>query len=495
MGRTLTLSPEQLKPVYSDSQLNLCLAVPGSGKTSVLTERVRRLRKKGRTLSLTFSRKAAQEIERRLEGQDTHCKVQTIHGWCLSVVREEWQTLGRIVGSRSWPAEPEVISGKEELSVIRQLLPERDPRKAHASIVSLRELGISPEQALQLMSQGHFLGGARERDVLDWATYELGRLRLGLLIFEDMAPLAETILTMPGTAVKACRWDHVCLDEAQDTSGVQWRAIRPLLLSTETTLVVGDSNQRIYGWRGADGAVMKHLGERPDTVVFRLSRSFRSLGAIAKLANALVGDRASFIETPLEGGRVVVGGYETREAEVEAVLAEAGPGSAILSRTNGYLEMFERQLIAGAVPYTGAAFYRSDHIESLAAFFRRGGQMDLVPQAFLENERYGFAERADIRLALQIAEERGVDSFLSLVQDSGDAKSGVVLATGHSAKGLEWDRVFVVGCHPGHVPHRLSHDSKEETNLLYVMASRARVECHVSYVGEPSSLLVEAGLA
>lgn len=492
MYQEIELSHEQLAPVYSDAQINVTLSVPGSGKTTVLVERAKRLRRQTSEdiLALTFSRRAAADIEKRI-GSDPNIKVSTIHGFCFGIIRENWEQLGKLLGVQRWPDTPVVCDERQELKLLSELFPTSDTKRMLDTFRELRKLGTDPQTLAGLVRGGVYLRVSKEL-ISQWSEYEQRKLAQGLLTYEDMATLAEILLPLPDVSTSLSnRYPHILIDEAQDTSHIQWRIIRTLVANAKTTLAVGDLNQSIYGWRDADGTILKRLGEQESAAVFHLRRSYRSKGLITKLANLICPDRKSKIEGHTDSGTLDVRRYSSEAEEVQAVVSSLEGNCAILSRTNAYLESFERELIKRGIPYKGAAFYRSPHIRALASFVKRvsGDHVDAASRAFLKNEDYSKVEKEDFKLALRVIKEQGAPFFLDLVEGATTEGEGVTLMTGHGAKGLEWDRVWVVGVTEGRIPHSKSTDPQEESRLLYVMITRAREALHLSYVGTPSSLL------
>ena len=283
------------------------------------------------------------------------------------------------------------------------------------------------------------------------------------------------------------------IDEAQDTSDQQWKILRPMVLNSVTSFVAGDVNQAIYGFRNADGSILSSMTQMKDAVTFRLSQSFRSGSLITNLANKLCYDKASQIIPQDHLGSVQVNKFVTAEEEVDWVLKNVCKNSAIISRTNSYLEKFERACIEKETAYLGKSFYRSNHISDLYKFLSDFGGVEVVPlieKAYINNTSYLRAEVEDFKLVVSIINKEGLKKFLNLVETSRLLEgTGVTLTTGHASKGLEWERVFVVGCYTGHIPHRMSSDDREERNLFYVMTTRAREELILSCVGEPSIYL------
>ena len=494
MVKRLKLSYEQTKIIFSNNRINLALAVPGSGKTTVLVERAQRLEKEGKVLVLTFSKRATEDITKRLVFTEKDCRIQTIHSWCLDVLTSAWDDLGRFFGSTEWPDAPIVLDEEEEYKFLEKHFPDEKNQKIFESIKKFRMFGIPPEQAYNLSNQGVSLGKTETKDLQFWKEYESFRQLKGLVTFDDMPHYAKQAFLVSAAARKHLDWDHFLLDEAQDTSVSQWDAISSLTMNVKTALFVGDANQRIYGWRGADGSIMTKVERMKESTIYTLSQSFRSSQEVANLANNLVGDKKTKIYTEKVGGSISTNGFETIEDEVAHVINNLQPDSVILARTNSYLEPFERELIRRNIPYSGAGFYKSDHIKGLVSLLEKDPTVLIAKTLFLDNERFSKIHRQDFELAFELIDSVGVEEFLKRARPQSTTTSTVTLLTGHGAKGLEWNNVFVVGVSAGVIPHRLSSDQLEERNILYVMVSRARDNTHITFTKQPSSFLIEANL-
>ena len=321
--------------------------------------------------------------------------------------------------------------------------------------------------------------------------YHFLDLSKGFINFDDMVDLAEHLIPLPFVATELSRkYSHILIDEAQDTSDQQWRILRPLVLNSMTSLVVGDYNQSIYGWRNADGSILLNMAQMKGAVTFRLSQSFRSGSLIAALANKICYDKTSQIVPQDHLGSVKVVKFENTESEVEWVLKNVDKDTAIISRTNSYLEKFERVCVENDIYYQGKSFYRSNHINDLYKFvieFTGSNVISIIEKAYINNNSYLKTEIDDFKLVVSLINKEGLPRFIDLVGKSLLLDgTGVTLTTGHASKGLEWKRVYVVGCHSGHVPHRASNDDREERNLFYVMTTRAMGELILTCQVEPS---------
>ncbi len=495
-----TLTHEQLKVVLSNCKVNTCLAVPGSGKTTVLTRRVERLwqETKEPILVCTFSNKAVKDITKKIDPEILqYVKIQTIHSLCYNIVKSYWSVVGELIGGDEWPKEPVLVDKIKELELIDDFLKDKDKSKFYDKLEEFRAFNMSPHIILRLFKKGVYFGKFSQQDIEVWAKYEKYRLAKGYINFDDMAELAAMIMPIPEVAIGTSKlYRHILIDEAQDTSEAQWTVLRPLVAHAETVLVVGDVNQSVYGWRCADGSVLSGLGYLQNSVVFKITESFRSGSLVAKFANMIVRDKSSQIRTKNEPSTFTVTRKESREEEVDYVLSKADKDTAIISRTNSYLEAFERECIRRQINYTGSSFYRSLHIRNLwrtiSNFDDDKNMIEFIEKGYCENITYTNIEREDFKLAVRIIKKEGVSTFKELMDKSNSMndEEALTLTTGHAAKGLEWPKVFVVGCHNGQIPHRLSTDDDEERNLFYVCVTReAGKGLEITYVKDPSRYL------
>jgi DNA helicase-2/ATP-dependent DNA helicase PcrA len=504
------LTDEQLKVVECDHKIVLCAACPGSGKTTTLRARALRLWETYQQplLIVTFSNKAADDVRKKIDSSLLNViQVKTIHKLALDLIKDYWQVLGSLVGGSEWPGEPEVAVKQRELTLIQEFDPRANYLRRYELLSKMRAFGIQPGQLISLIRRGVYFAAVTEEELNWWRSYESFRLSRGLLTFDDMVYWATRLLTYPEVSTRYVRrWSHLLVDEAQDTSPDQWELLRPLITNCESTLVVYDHNQAIYGWRGGDAQELHGMALLCDAVSFRITQSFRSGKRISSFANGLCPDKRSVIRPVRETqGAVQYMAFDTPEKEVQWVLSTCDAGSAILARTNSYLEAFERQLIERNQPYQGVGFYRSRAVVAMVREIQElttGVELSedaivrVLSKTFVDNLQYDRIERQEFARALRVAKTEGTSTLLRLVEDAKRLESkGVTLATGHSSKGLQWPTVHIVGCHDGLVPHRLSADLEEERRLMYVMATRAEDLMTISWVGGRSRFLTEEALA
>lgn len=611
------LNPEQAQAVATTEGPVLVLAGAGSGKTRVITVRGAKLIHDGlppaSLLCVTFTNKAAEEMRERLTGLLPKRArggaeppfIGTFHSFCLTLLREHGSLLG--LGERI-----HLCDAADQITGIRGALREAGindlsvkPRAIQGQISLLKNKLITPDQARRAARDD-----AEEllADVFEAYQDWLGRSRL--LDFDDLLTRGvELLRTQEGVRdMVRDRFRYIQVDEYQDTNLVQYELLRALAGRDGNLCAVGDDDQSIYAWRGAD--VTKILSFERDfqnAKVVVLDRNYRSTPQILEAANKVVAHNPNRhekeLKSQLPGGHPVqafTAPDEASEADHVAIqiqdrvrIKEALWGDfAILFRTTTQPRPFEEQLRLRGIPYVliggqsffdrkeirdllaylksavnpddeasllrilncpprgigktsveralafatekrisvGAAFDRADEMEklgpkaaksaqglrqSLATWLERA-EPERLPEAIEELiELVGYEEELEraykdeatrAKRAAALADlvemaRRHVDrrkrpslrKFLDeLTLSSGDRddkaskldRDAVALMTLHSAKGLEFREVFLVGFEEGILPHARSvqeDNVDEERRLAYVGMTRARERLVISW--------------
>ncbi|HEY5245824.1 MAG TPA: ATP-dependent helicase, partial [Acidimicrobiales bacterium] len=342
---------------------------------------------------------------------------------------------------------------------------------------------IGPESYEEEARRHHRRPAAGTAKMADlYGRYEAARHRQGALDFDDLLWRAADVLAEDPTFAAAVRWRnrHVFVDEMQDVNPAQFRFLRLLVGDDPDLFVVGDPNQCVYGWNGADPSLLDRLPETfPGTRVLRLDENHRCSPQVVAVASAALGLSGATSPTSSRPDGVVprVTEHATDADEARWVARQVWtahrPGRrwaelAVLARTNGQLAALTDALSAERVPYRLA-----------------GGS--LGPASDLRAQR-----TASGTLAVQPVDDRddgprsdGPDStgFGSTGEAPEDADA-VTLTTFHRAKGLQWPAVFVVGLSDGLVPIASARSSgalDEERRLLYVALTRAEIELTCSW--------------
>ena len=521
------LTEAQAAAVVSDGAPLVILAGAGSGKTRVLTRRIAWRIAEGRAdgrhvLALTFTRKAAGELRSRLGSLGVHEQVAagTFHALAYAQLRQRWAD--RDI------TPPSLLQRKVPLvAELRGRV--RDGAAPHIDLVAEIEWAkarlIAPDRYEEEVGRiGRTTPIAPTPMAVLYARYEEEKKRRRMVDFDDLLLLCGKALRDDTEFAASQRWRfrHLFVDEFQDVNPAQAALLEGWRGANTDLCVVGDPNQAIYAWNGAEPTFLTRFCDRePGATVVRLDDSFRSSPQILAVASAVLGDDAQPLRAHRSDGRLPsVRSYANEQDEARAVARGVRdrhrPGSswsdlAVLARTNAQLVVMEEALRTAGVPYRvrgGAPFLdRSEVAEALGALRRRPGtlaeRLSWLADTVLEDgdDTPAAAERrGNLRELVRLGQEYDaaggaptLDGFLgwldaTLRGDNGATTAdGVELATFHAAKGLEWPIVFLVGLERGLVPigHAKTPDAEaEERRLLYVAITRAESELHCSWARE-----------
>lgn len=485
---TSGLTPSQYEAVTASEAVLCVLAGAGAGKTRVLTLRVARRAHDGsaparHVLAATFSRKAAGEMRRRLWtlGLGDEVEAGTFHHIALGLVKRH-----RL--DHTAPA-PSVLSDRR--TVLAELFgPAIGTVQLDTEISWAKARLLSPEDyhaAAHRARRSPTMGSERVADL--YGRYERERRHRRLLDFDDLLWSAADLLEHDPRFASAVRWRfrHVYVDEMQDLNPAQFRLLRAVVGDEPDLCAVGDPNQSVYGWNGADPSLIDRLPSIfPGTRVVRLDENHRCTPQVVAVASAALGLDRSVGEEPGDGtGRL--GGCAPVSTRPD------GPVPRFIEHTT---DAAEAGWVARQVWLAHQPMRRWRRIAVLA---RTNAQLLPIAAALA-------AERVPYRFAGREWEPRG-DLELGTGDDAGDLDGwgdgeaeddGVVLATFHRAKGLEWPVVFVVGLSDGLVPLRSARTAaarEEERRLLYVALTRAEEELTGSWSCYPEERDRERGKA
>ncbi len=385
------LNEEQVRPVLDTEGAVLVLAGAGSGKTRVLTARVAYLLEKGVSagsiLAITFTNKAASEMRERLERETDvgNMWVCTIHSMCVRILRMYAEKRG-IRDNFS------IYSEQERNAVIKQACKELGfdedgiLKAARFHISNAKMLGLSPAAYLATY---RYERGVQEA-VKVYERYNAHLKAYNALDFDDLLTEARALLSEDeeARAYLSDKFRYIHVDEFQDTNAVQFDIIKLLASHHGNLFVVGDDDQSIYGWRGAEIENILHFERSfPNMKLYKLQRNYRSTGSILALANASISHnnfrRGKELWTDAPKGDAPVY-YEADEEAGEALycarlIAEAVSRGAkysdfaILMRINALTRSFEQEFTGLDIPYKvfgGFKFYERKEIKDILAYLR-----------------------------------------------------------------------------------------------------------------------------
>ena len=586
----------------------LILAGAGSGKTRALTYRVANLIDHGipawRILALTFTNKAAKEMKTRVadligaEAAD-EAWISTFHSTCSRILRRDIEKLGY---SRSFV----IYDDDDQARVLKEILKRQNIDEAFLPVRELR--GKIGDAKNRLLSPDEwFQHSARDRrssmihDVM--CEYEK---RMNALDFDDLLLKTLELLADHPPVLQQYRerFRYVMVDEYQDTNKAQYELIRLITAESRNLCVVGDDDQSIYGWRGADiRNILDFEDDYPDAKVIKLEQNYRSTANILDAANQVIANNEGRKDKKLwtehaDGEKIEV--YQASDEHDESMwiarqilnMRQQGNSygdTAILYRANAQSRVPEEMLMRSNIPYKvfgGQKFYERKEIKDILAYLRvivnpaddislsriinvpKRAIGDTTVQALAEaaaerdlplygvlndppetlgsrakssvnaffgmmtllgamKEAMGLVEFVDVLIEKTGLEEQyrkedsdeaadrienmnefrnGIREYaeseedptlegylenVSLVTDldrESDSRGYVTMMTLHSAKGLEFDQVFIPGMEENLFPsmRSMQEDNRleEERRLMYVGITRARKRLFLSYASE-----------
>ncbi|MFH0799346.1 MAG: UvrD-helicase domain-containing protein [Pseudomonadota bacterium] len=443
---TMNLNPQQQEAVEHVDGPLLVLAGPGSGKTRVLVHRIARLIERGaaypsQILAVTFTNKAADEMRRRIESLigpvARELTAGTFHSVCLRWLRKNSEVVG--LGPDFL-----VYDDADQKALIRECL-------VALNIDSER---FTPQSALERISRAkdacagplEFAATAKGNPYLERVArvYERYQARLGELgaaDFGDLIRLAVKLFEENPELIEfhRRRWKYILVDEYQDTNHAQYRLIRHLVAATGNLCVVGDDEQAIYRWRGADiSNILRFEKDFPGATVVKLEQNYRSTKTIIGAASSVVANNAgrkpkSIWTDNAEGSKITVLTCESERREAESVarkISSACTGTrkfgdiAIFYRINAQSRPFEDAFRVEGIPYRifgGMRFYERAEVKDVLAYLKLivRPEDDISFKRVVNVPARGIGKTTIERLEL-FARERGL-SLLSAVSQTGSS--------------------------------------------------------------------------
>ncbi|HEY4531575.1 MAG TPA: DNA helicase PcrA [Kurthia sp.] len=611
------MNPQQAEAVQATEGPLLIMAGAGSGKTRVLTHRIaylviQKAIKPSNVLAITFTNKAAREMRNRIDailgnGTGDRMWVSTFHSMCVRILRRD---IDRIGYNKNFS----ILDTTDQLSVIKNALKElnidpkqNDPRMLLNAISSAKNEGVSVDDYSKQVSSNN----PHEQTILKVYENYQHRLRKNQsLDFDDLIMITIRLFKEVPEVLEYYqdRFQYIHVDEYQDTNHTQYTLVKLLAKNHENICVVGDSDQSIYRWRGADiQNILSFSKDYPTAKTIMLEQNYRSTKTILQAANAVIKNNSSRFPKELrtdnqEGEKISVYRAYNEKAEAQFVVKtiqeqmlyknRKAEDFAILYRTNAQSRVMEEMLVKSNMDYTivgGTKFYDRKEIKDLLAYLRlianndddlslariinepkRGigaTSFDRIAVNALEADRSIFDALAEVdfmglsgkatnaaihfhamiknltqmqeymsvtELVEEILEKSGyremlklektieaqsrlenIDEFLSVTkafedqsedktlvafltdlaliadidtlgkdEEEKDKGAGIVLMTMHSAKGLEFPVVFIIGMEENIFPHSRSindnDEMEEERRLAYVGITRAEEQLFIS---------------
>lgn len=396
---TIGLNQAQKDAVLYDGEAMLILAGAGSGKTKTLTHRIAHVvLNKGlrptQILAVTFTNKAAREMRERLsellsQGSPDRSFfpwMGTFHSICVRLLRIDGEHIGI-------PKNYIIFDESDRLSAVKQAM-----RALHISEKEYTPrsiAGLISSAKNDLISQQDFAASARlplqKKAAEVFPRYERIKREAGALDFDDL--IGETVRLLSTIEEIKIKWqsyfEHILIDEYQDTNAAQYRLVKLLLGEAKKICVVGDDWQSIYSWRGADYTnILNFERDYPGTEVIKLEQNYRSTKHILDAAHKIISKNKSRSDKKLwtdsgDGLPVQIAHVSSEIQEAEAIVSRVSSAVqmrarkyrdfAVLYRTNAQSRGIEEALVRYGIPYKivgGVRFYDRKEIKDILAYLR-----------------------------------------------------------------------------------------------------------------------------
>jgi len=524
------------------------IAGAGTGKTRAITHRIAYASAIGamdptKILAITFTARAAGEMRTRLRSLGVPTvAARTIHAAALKQLLFFWPS---VFGGRT----PDLLTSKTGFlgeAINRAGLQgtininSRDTLRDIANEIEWAKVSqIGPTDYLTELDNRAAKPRVNAEQVAQvYTAYESIKRQELAMDFEDVLLLTTAMLEEEREVRERVQdqYRYLTVDEYQDISPLQQRLINAWLGNRQEICVVGDPAQTIYSFAGATSSFLTTFTSRfPDAEVIRLTSGYRSTPEITFAANSLLRSATMGQELNAQndhGDKPEVLAYDDESSEIAGIVSDmtsllkvgVPPQEiAVLARTNSQLNSLERAMNSAKLPYqvrsTERFFDRPDVKEFLkgvrtASVIPTEGinwldELRTLAQPFLTGQSIdGIAGL--LHLARELDEDtnftpKTLRSYLREVEDRVQQNNPptmpvITLATLHAAKGLEWERVFLMGANVGLLPletNGFTLDARmieEERRLFYVGMTRAKRELRISYRGKPSPFLAQAGL-
>lgn len=435
-----TLNDRQKQAVFQTEGPVLILAGAGSGKTRVLTHRAAYLiAEQGvnpwNILAITFTNKAAGEMRERVnnivEYGAEQIWVSTFHSTCVRILRRYIDRLGYDNHFTIYDTDDQKGVVKE---ICKRLNVDQKERAVMDCISSAKDGLISPQEyELQAYAEGDF---QKKRTAMIYKEYQAVLKKNNALDFDDL--IMKTV-----ELFKACpevlnsyqeRFRYIMVDEYQDTNTAQFELVRLLADKYRNLCVVGDDDQSIYKFRGANiRNILDFEKVYPEAVVIRLEQNYRSTQNVLNAANAVIrnnrGRKEKTLWTEKDAGSLIhLRQFETAFDEAQYIAGDIGQkvrrgearygGCAVLYRTNAQSRLLEEKFVLEGIPYNivgGVNFYSRKEIKDILAYLKTidNGRDDVAVRRIINIPRRGIGA-ASIAKVEEYADMRGISFYDAL---------------------------------------------------------------------------------
>lgn len=436
-----TLNPQQQEAVYHTEGPLLILAGAGSGKTRVLTHRIAYLiDKKGinpwNILAITFTNKAASEMRERVDkivgfGSES-VWVSTFHSTCVRILRRYIDRLRYDTRFAIYDTEDQKTLMKEVCRKLNIDTKKTKERSLLAQISHAKDELITPDE-MELNAGGDFV---KKKVAEVYREYQAALRRNNALDFDDLIVKTVELFQNCGDVLENYqeRFRYIMVDEYQDTNTVQFELIRLLAMKYKNLCVVGDDDQSIYKFRGANiYNILNFEKHFEDAKVIKLEQNYRSTQNILDAANSVISNNVGRKDKRLwtdngAGDRITFeqleSGFEEADYVARSIARLVRKGEArykdcaVLYRTNAQSRLFEEKFIAANIPYKivgGVNFYARKEIKDILAYLKTidNGHDDLAVKRIINVPKRGIGATS-INKVTDYALEKGIDFYTAL---------------------------------------------------------------------------------
>jgi len=490
-----TLNPEQRDAVETVRGPVLILAGAGTGKTRVITFRIAHMVQRGiapeNILAVTFTNKAAREMLERVnqllpkrrssdDEKPSRPTVSTFHSLCVRILRQHIELLG-------YKKNFVIYDEAEQLGAIKKILAnvsakgeQTDPRAVLTLLSKFKNGGAAAEAAFKDPNVSALAEHVRKK-------YESALKACNAVDFDDLILLTLRLFNEHPEALDACRarFRYVMVDEYQDTNAAQFQLVHALTLKHRNLCVVGDDDQSIYGWRGAEVANLLDLEKHfPEVKVVKLEQNYRSTNTILQAANAVIKNNARRRGKNLwsqngQGAKILLHAFDTDDTEARTVaetiefkrMTQRVPwgDQAILFRTNLQSRPIEMELRKAGIRYHligGQSFFDRREVRDFLAYVKTflnphddvsllrianvpaRGLSDVTMERLLgaSQERhcsvFTAMRHTDVQASFQARTREAIQEFVGFIEET-RAKLADESLLGHPTALQEWSEKFL----------------------------------------------------
>lgn len=447
-----TLNREQQKACFQTEGPVLILAGAGSGKTRVITHRIAYLIDECEVnpwniLAITFTNKAAGEMRERVDkilgGNAQGVWISTFHSMCVRILRRHIDLMGYEPSFVIYDTDDQKTLMKEACKTLRINTKDLREREILSNISSAKNELLTP---LQYREENDGISFRKKQIGMAYEEYQRLLRKNNALDFDDLLMLTVELFHSHDEVLEMYqhRFRYIMVDEYQDTNAAQFELVRLLAGEHKNLCVVGDDDQSIYKFRGADiRNILDFEKVYPDAMVVRLEQNYRSTQNILDAANAVIKNNRTRKDKSLwtdhgQGPRIHVRTFTSAMEEasfvaqdiqdrVRADKSRSYNSFAVLYRTNAQSRLLEERFVLGSIPYNvvgGTNFYSRREIKDVLAYLKTidNGRDDIAVRRIVNVPKRGIGATTLGRAAEYAAQE---NTSLFSVMESGDQIPGV----------------------------------------------------------------------